>query len=79
MTPGGRRDEKLRSGPPVLGRYACSERGLILLRGPAEKVQNLESGSFLELFLSSGSRGDTQKGVLSREMDPKSGAPVINL
>ena len=79
MTPGGRRDEKLRSGPPVLGRYACSERGLILLRGPAERVQNLESGSFLELGRSAGGRGDTQKGVLSREMDPKSGAPVINL
>ena len=79
MTPGGRRDEKLRSGPPVLGRYACSERGLILLRGPAERVQNLESGSFLELGRSAGGRGDTQKGGHSREMDSKSGAPVINL
>jgi len=52
-----------------LGRYACSEKGLILIKGPSPKVQGLAAGSFLEL----------KETTLDREVDPKSGAPVINL
>ena len=58
ITPGG-----------ILGRYACSERGLVLLRAPAPKIQGLAAGSFLEVPPSS----------LGQAVDPKSKALVINL
>jgi len=67
----GRPLSRDRRGSPEreLGRYACSEKGLILVKGPSPKVQSLAAGSFLEL----------KETALEREVDPKSGAPVINL
>lgn len=54
---------------PRMGRYACSERGLLLLRGQAAEVQGLLSGFSLEL----------KAEAIQKEIDKKSGAPVINL
>lgn len=56
-------------GPAMLGRYACSEKGLVLLRGQAGRIQGLAAGAFVEV----------QGRDLQRERDKKSGAPVINL
>ncbi|AEJ20659.1 small ribosomal subunit Rsm22 family protein [Gracilinema caldarium] len=58
-----------------LGRYACSEMGLLLLKGSAHKIQSLAAGSLLEL------QRDllTAQASQDREIDPKSKAPVINL
>ncbi len=59
----------------LLGRYACSEKGLILLKGQAHRIQSLAAGSSLEL------QGAALAELASpgRETDPKSGALVINL
>ncbi|MCA1949450.1 MAG: rRNA methyltransferase [Treponema sp.] len=55
--------------PLLLGRYACSEKGLVLLRGQAGRIQGLAAGAYAEV----------QGRDLQRERDKKSGAQIINL
>ncbi|WP_304222207.1 small ribosomal subunit Rsm22 family protein [Gracilinema caldarium] len=56
-------------GSLLLGRYACSEKGLVLLRGQAGRIQGLAAGAYAEV----------QGRDLQRERDKKSGAQIINL
>jgi hypothetical protein len=48
----------------VFGRYGCSERGLILVRGGRELVEDYEPGMLAELVFQGTERRDTKSGAL---------------
>jgi hypothetical protein len=61
---GGRSGDKT---VPLFGRYGCCEKGLVLIRGSRELMEQYEPGTLKELVF----RG-------TGERDPKSGAPALD-
>jgi hypothetical protein len=53
---------------PHYGRYGCSARGLLLIRGGPKSRENYPPGAFLELPLSPGERRDPKSGALIADL-----------